>query len=245
MSELISKAAKSRPVVSLRRQRPGPEWELVQWLVDRKHFKVPRGCKVVTFCEPRLVSGFPDLVIVILRTAPTLRWNPLRSKLTSEDIRLVHYISSVGKCTIAQLLRAGFKKGLSLSLRRLSEAAVIRHVRDSWIAKPLSRNYAVHKIIAVEAKITNWASALRQAQLNTWFASDSYVLIPSVPPRSGLIKEAYSKGIGVLIQEKPIVEVCPPISRKLPCSYASWLFNEWAWRATLRDLDFVERKLWP
>src|SRR5581483_8234047 len=72
---------------------------------------------------------------------------------------------------------------------------------------------------------------LRQAFQNTWFASESYLLLPRVPRCSDLKKEAARFGVGVAEQNKPLYRSgVRPRRQHIPLSYASWLFNEWAWR---------------
>lgn len=85
-------------------------------------------------------------------------------------------------------------------------------------------------MIAVEAKIDEWKAALEQAHLNTWFASESCVLVPRVPRNSELLRTAQELGVRVLARESDQWDIPDPI-RSGPRSYVSWLFNDWAWRA--------------
>jgi hypothetical protein len=81
---------------SFRRQRGGPERALIDWFLGNDSVRVPSGCRLTIFQEPRLESGFADLVIVFWRERQTWEWNPARAKLTSEDIRLLHYLHHNG-----------------------------------------------------------------------------------------------------------------------------------------------------
>jgi hypothetical protein len=87
--------------------------------------------------------------------------------------------------------------------------------------------FAIRRIIAIEAKISEWRAALDQAFVNTWFTPESYILVPMIPKGAMLFDAAIQRGIGVLSKERPCL-----VPRKLgrPRSYASWLFNEWTWR---------------
>jgi hypothetical protein len=95
----------------------------------------------------------------------------------------------------------------------------------------LRKNFAVRRIVAFEAKISDWRGAIQQAALNKWFASESYILVPRIPARSVIIETAEAAGVGVWIEgEVSPYLVTPRVNSREPLSYASWLFNEWSWR---------------
>jgi hypothetical protein len=217
---------------SFRPLRLGPEFELLERFLSAPLFDVPVGCEAVIFREPRLPSGFPDLVIVIWDKKRTARWCPAREVLTRDDVRMAHYIYHQGPCTDDQL-KAVFTGSVSKSIARLDAAGVLKAHRATWQLRPLTDVFATRQIIAVEAKISEWKAGLEQAVLNTWFASASYILVPNVPNRSSLLERAKSLGIGVWADHHTPVK--PEKTQCLPRSYASWLFNEWAWRISTRD----------
>lgn len=230
---LNSDSATSSIGASFRRQRPGPERELVEWFLEELPFRIPQGCRATIFCEPRLESGFPDLVAVFWNVRTTQRWSSARVEISRNDLRLMHYVHQVGQCDFGHLCSI-FSTAVGDSLERLEAAEMLRRVRDSWTARALSHSFAARRIIAIEAKVNEWAVALEQATLNTWFASESYVLVPHVPRGNRLVDAAKSLGIGIWSQsDKPKVSLPTP-REHLPRSYASWLFNEWAWRAGRR-----------
>jgi hypothetical protein len=108
---------------------------------------------------------------------------------------------------------------------------MVRLRNSEWEPRALSRIFAVRAIIAIEAKISEWRAAVQRVFLNTWFASSSYVLVPHIPRRSNLLNHASSRGVGVLSLENSAQKL--PVSSSMPPrSYASWLFNEWAWKAS-------------
>ena len=94
--------------MSFRSCRPGPEHDLVEKFLVNCVSKIPRGCKVTIFREPRIETGFPDLVLVVWHVATTMRWNPLRANLTKEDIRLMHYLVRSGATSHDGLLPLPF-----------------------------------------------------------------------------------------------------------------------------------------
>ena len=214
---------------SFRSRRLGPEWGLLDEFLKAPLFRVPSGCEAIVFREPRLPSGFPDLVIVILDEQMTGTWVPAREALTREDVRLAHYIYRTGKCSVERL-KTLFAGTVSSSLQRLAAAQMISLDGSNWQLAPLNSVFATQEIIAVEAKMSEWKVGLEQALLNTWFASVSYMLVPSVANGSAVLERARALGIGVWTKEDNPVKPGKP--QLQPCSYASWLFNEWALRAS-------------
>ena len=216
---------------SFRRCRPGPERDLVEWFLADLPISIPRGCRATVFCEPRLESGFPDLVAVVWNVRTTQSWTDARAEISCHDLRILHYIHQLGRCSFDDL-RHLYGRGVAQNITRLQDADMIRPVGTSWTARALSRSFAVRRIIAIEAKVSEWAVALEQAMLNTWFASESYVLVPHVPRGERLLDAAKSLGIGVWSKNDDNNEsVLSTRCDQLPRSYASWLFNEWVWRA--------------
>ena len=211
-----------------RRKRPGPELDLIEFFRDTMPLDIPRGCRATVFGEPRLESGFPDLVIVVWREKVTLDWRPEREFLGGQDLRLMHFLYHTRRASKDELVR-WFGRRVTSSIERLHAAAMIRSVGSSWTPCALHRSFAASKIIAVEAKVGKWTEVLNQAFLNTWFASKSYVLVPNPPSRTQLA-EAQRLGIGVCSLDGHEVREVASKSTQLPRSYASWVLNDWAWR---------------
>jgi hypothetical protein len=217
-----------------RRQRPGPEQDMLEeFLAEDLPFRVPRGCNLTLFREPKLDSGFPDAVLVVWHEATVRSWTCARADLKAQDLRLLQLLVECGPLDEAQL-RATWRLRPAASLERLAAADLVRKTRSRWIAKSVQRSFAVRNIIAIEAKVADWKSAAEQAYLNTWFTTESYVLLPTAKKGHPLLAAAKNLGIGVLSPTQGLLRK-PRSKPVLPRSYASWLFNEWAWRAYLRD----------
>lgn len=213
-----------------RRARPGPELDLVEFFLRAMPLRIPRGCRATVFREPRLESGFPDLVIVVWREDITHAWRPERTSLELHDLRVMHFLHHTRRASEDELVGC-FGRRATASIERLHDAALIRPVRYGWVPCALRRAFAASKIIAVEAKLGKWADVLNQAFLNTWFASKSYVLVPD-PPSQLQLAAAQRLGIGVCsIDDRKVREVASR-STRLPRSYASWVLNDWAWRSS-------------
>lgn len=216
-----------------RRPTRGPELELVNGYVRDCLPLPPKGQARTVFIEPRLDSGFPDVVVVYWHLGTASRWRETRVNLSMADIRVLHYLVYSGN-TSTDRLRLLFKRGVSGTLDRLLEADLVKNVGSAWRALPLRQIFAIRRLIAIEAKVNAWRPGLSQALQNTWFASESYLLLPQIPKRSTLLEEALCFGLGVVTADRPLHQAeTPARTEELPKSYASWLFNEWAWRASI------------
>ena len=219
---------------SFRAQRPGPERDLIEWFIDREPLRIPRGCRATLFCEPRLDSGVPDLVLVLWSETATRNWSPSRADLTNGDLRLMHYLANVGPQDEDDLERF-FPRNLLPALERLEAAEMIRTVGDQWAPRALSTVFAARHIIAIEAKINEWGAAIDQARQNLWFASTSFVLFPRLPRDPRFLDAARAFGVGVWSKDDAFLDISLLGPARLPRSYASWLFNEWVWRVASPD----------
>lgn len=225
-----SETARADLGARFRKQREGPESKLVDAFLDVLPLRMSPGSRATIFREPSLASGFPDLVIVVWRESVALHWPEARMSLETSDLRLMHLLHQKGGASQSEVVDV-FGRRSSWSLERLYEAGMIRRKGESWIPYSLRRSFAASKIIAIEAKIGRWSDVMNQAVLNTWFASKSYVLV-STPPSEAQLDSAQRWGIGVCsISDADVHEVESDVSH-LPRSYASWVLNDWAWRAT-------------
>ncbi|MBN3951306.1 MAG: hypothetical protein HWQ38_34485 [Nostoc sp. NMS7] len=176
--------------LSLRKPTKGVEYEMVYKYIQSKLLSPSENGELkFIFLEPQIDSGFPDIVIVYFQPDIAKKWLPTRLKITKLDLRILHYIFSelsVETSTLEMVFPNYFYK----SLRRLLEANLIHCKEGRWEAKPLEEIFAIQRLIVIEAKINNWQQGLNQAFQNTWFASESYLLLPNLPSNSDLIWEA-------------------------------------------------------
>lgn len=215
--------------ICFRSPRPGPEAHLVQQFLGEARLRAFPDCQITVFKELKLDGAYPDIVLVAWKPSVTRTWHPERKNINGYDLRLLQHLVACGGQSEAELLRL-FGAGYKAKVERLHLAGLILQVRKSWRAKPLSSIFATVAIVAIEAKMSDWSSALQQAFLNTWFASDSYVLVPGSHAKEKLVAAASAQGIGILNTDS---RLSFKRSRMLPRSYASWQLNEWAWRASL------------
>lgn len=184
----------------------------------------------VVLREPKMPTGFPDVVIVY--TGNRVMFLPKdRKPLSRNHFQVLFHLQHVGKSTpekISEQLLLPDRQLTSL-LSDLQEANLI-FIRNKFVAaRPLEKIFKARRIVAIEAKLTNWRKAIQQAVANLWFASQSYVLLPPMRTLKKVAQEAKKFGIGVIVfdgeQTKMIVK---PKRQRIPISYGSWLINEWA-----------------
>lgn len=213
-----------------RRALQGPEQDLVERFIAAMPLVHAPDSRVTVLREPGLESGFPDLVIVVWRPARTSDWGESRLALVADDLRLMHYIFQRRRAAHSELEGHFGSRFARSSIERLHDAGLVRPGGQAWFPCAFERTFAATKIIAVEAKIGKWSDVLNQARLNTWFASKSYVLVPRVSEEQ--VREAQELGIGVLSPDGDRVREWAASTASLPRSYASWVVNDLAWRAS-------------
>lgn len=221
-----------------RKIKIGPESAFLQEYLQDSLPKVPGGQELTIFIEPNVDSVFPDAVVVYWDVNIARKWSKDRLQLSKQDIRLLHYFSLV-KTADYSTLETVFSDRLRKSLQRLENAQLITKGKsDSWRIKPLKTIFAVKRLITIEAKISDWQGGLLQAFFHTWFASESYLLISKLPKGKQLVDEASRLGIGVATHEFPLENsLSKARCENIPKSYASWLFNEWVWKAKQVEQD--------
>lgn len=216
-----------------RQPRPGPENALINRFLE--HFPLtPVGSRRLTvFQEPQLTSGLPDLVAALWDEPTAMRWTTTRAVLPTQAVRLAHLMLLLGAQTAEQLSTV-FQRRVDKLLKHLRDAEVITERKGRWSVVPPRTSFAVRRLVAFEAKISDWRGAIEQAALNRWFACESYVLLPHPPRISDTLVLAAQANVGVWIvgQRRPLLPSRIETGRQ-PMSYASWLFNEWVWRHAL------------
>jgi hypothetical protein len=218
---------------SLRKPTAGPEYDLVKEYVKGYLPAPTREQSLTVFLEPSIESGSPDIVAVYWHAAIAERWSANRLQMSKYDIRVLHYLAVYGQSDVKQL-RTLFPKKILTVLDRLYEADLVLKKSGVWKAKSLNKIFAVRRLIAIEAKITHWQKGLSQAFQNTWFASESYLLLPHIPKRAPIREKATCLGVGVVVHNQLLCSTEISARRdQIPKSYASWLFNEWAWGASI------------
>jgi hypothetical protein len=208
----------------------GPELRLIRQFARQALPRSTSREEVTVFVEPKLDNGYPDLVVVYWDKDVAASWPEARARLTSDDVMFLQYLHHVRREPIRDLRTRVGKRRADAIVEHLIDADAVRCKGAALQRRRTNEVFAVRGIVAIEAKVTNWRKGLQQAFLNTWFASESHLLLPSKPSASA-IKRAVELGVGVITLDHsfatPLVK---PRRDRLPRSYASWIFNEWVWR---------------
>jgi len=216
----------------------GPESDLVKAFLDSglegKDYSFTSD-RMAIFIEPKIESGFPDVVIAKFKPGFYDQWTNARNLLTSDELRMLSFLYS---CEGADYNTIRTSMNLNSvvaanSIELLFDANLIDRDRESrrWRPKPLDQTYGITSLVAIEAKTCNNSEVLEQASLNRWFASESYTLTP-VAPTTAFKSRARRAGVGMVSATRDN-RFCRCLSARrfeLPSSYASWHFNEWIGR---------------
>jgi hypothetical protein len=183
------------------------------------------------FVEPRINGHYPDLVAVFWDKRRTLKWPHSRASLTSQEVRYLHLLHKVERISIDELVCSIGRHPTERLVTRLLDAQVATLRNWYLVRRPLRDIFAVARIVAFEAKVSDWRAGLQQAFLNSWFSSESFLLLPRRATQLELLKRAAELGVGIIGEEQSLAR--PDVKarkERIPKSYASWLFNEWAWQ---------------
>lgn len=216
----------------------GDELAMVQrYLADvKKKAEVLKRKHIAVFVEPRIETGFPDLVIVEYYLPPNDIWCKSRTGLNNTDLKiLMHIVTSCGLrvkvSTLCELL--GYEKDITIrSLKKLNQCKLIylSKSQESVRKVKLEKWCRIRRIIAIEAKIDKWHRAIEQANRNTWFATDSFVLLNKAHCNQKVYNLCRQQGIGIILQNGRIDTILNSEHKDFPVSYASLQFNEWIQR---------------
>lgn len=200
-----------------------PEQELVQ---DALMAGLPIGLRGDRhlLCEASMPTGQPDIVVVAGE-----RSGSRSPRLSTVQLKLTHHLWNWGPqetASLAQQLLMSPSR-VEAVLFPLQEMGRVREANGRWRAASLRSAYNVRRIVAIEAKVSAWRRALAQARANQWFASSSYILMPSRSISVAAVNEARILGVGVLSYSRGKVRrELRPTEQPIPISYGSWLVSD-------------------
>jgi hypothetical protein len=178
--------------------------------------------------EPHVFSSFPDAVVVywdakagaLLRT----RFDGVRLS----DLRMLSALTMRGSMDLTDLA-IEYGDQMSRGLRRLENAGAVTVGDSRAVVSPVEEIFAVRRLVAIEAKMHDWRGGLAQAVHNTWFAAESYLLLPTLPRGRAPYDEAERLSVGLLDEstELPAHASGCPMALRHP-SVGAWLINAWA-----------------
>ncbi len=236
MSEVLL-INRSQPDVGIytRKATLGDEQKLVTEFIDYYCTMFLRNNKInnlAVFVEPRIDSGFPDIVFATYKPSILKNWSKKRDSLCSTDLKLLSYLNTEDKLTTNDIvLQLGFSKKQTLfSLESLMNANLINYKGQSWRARKLHDIFSITKLVAIEAKINDMNRVMEQTRMNTRFASHSYALTNSMRPHKKTLERFRSFGLGLYGKKSGFHSLVEARHMALPSSYLSFQFNEWIGR---------------
>lgn len=214
--------------------RNGPELDMVHEFIDTtsKNFNNKKN-KLAIFVEPMVDTAYPDIVLAEYNPKVLDNWDDLRSHIEITDIKIFENIRNMRGANISSIFKKTHfsYKTISQAIERLYDAKLIDRKNGKWVSKQLKEIYSIQRLVSVEAKIGQLNTLLRQADINKWFASESYALSPTKKPQKTTIERFKNYGIGLCtLNDGKIIEFNKAEKQKLPTSYMSWMFNEWVGR---------------
>jgi hypothetical protein len=217
-----------------RTAKQGSELNMVYQYIEYISNKKLSKNKLAVFVEPRLRSGFPDLVLVEYsdRNGNFKNRNDIGMKLTELDLKILFEIDRIKETTISNLISMlGYSESQLFSVIERLNAACLIKLRGEKVLKISKQEYSiVEKIISIEAKMDKWGEAINQAYINYWFASESYVLLNKNGCNESILKRCDDLGLGIILVNGKIEILKKSSEQKFPVSYSSLLFGEWLQR---------------
>lgn len=199
----------------------------VKYLIKR--YQKNKNRSISIFMETKIESGYPDLVVVEYNLDKFNDFYKRKQHLEIQDLKILFECMRLNSCSINDLVELlGFtKKNTEDSIKKLFDYGLIcnSNTQKIKVIKLMKQNHI--KIIAIEAKIDKWSEALKQASRNTWFATDSYILLNKETCNNNIITECKSRGIGIILVNGKVSKPLKSETKKFPISYGSLLFWEW------------------
>ncbi len=210
----------------------GAEFDMVKSFIDYKKesFKSSPHRELAIFVETKINGTYPDIVFAEFDPAFYEKWNSHRNKLTTSDLKVLHFILSKRNVTsqrIAQELSIQYRTLLQ-SLETLMDSGLLSRKNGYWVIQNRKEAFGVKNIEAVEAKISKWDEVMQQAILNKSFASESFVLSKRKrKPDDEVVQRIRSFGIGIyLYNNSQFFRYTDARRNRFPVNYNSIYLNE-------------------
>ena len=232
--ERVALLSKNIPSIGLftRTSMQGEEHELVQQFIDyfcTRFLSYNKTYNLAVFIEPRLTSGFPDIVFASYHPSITEKWSAERSKLNAFDLKILTHLSSsrgTDGANVISCLKMPEKQTI-ISLEKLTDSKLITYKNKKWRPQNIGTIFCVKKLMAFEAKINNISRVIEQTFVNTWFSSHSYALTNGGKLNNDTVQTFKKRGIGLYCKRKGFNKIIESKQISLPSSYISFQFNEW------------------
>ena len=215
-----------------RNPTPGNEHDLVERFIEYYSSDFKRNNKrncLAIFVEPRIDSGFPDMVFATYLPSILDNWSDERERLDVFDIKLLSYIADVKTVKGAKIIsKLGYpEKQTITSAEKLMDAKLVTYHSGGWHIRKMHDIFSITKLVAVEAKLSDVGKVVDQTFLNTRFASHSYAVLNSTKPHNETLQTFTKYGVGLYCRGTPFKKYVEAKQYTLPSCYLSYQFNEW------------------
>ena len=117
----------------------GPEWDLVEDFIEYYFYNFLKNNKtnhLAVFVEPKIASGFPDIVFASYSTRISANWSDQREKLHTNDLKIMSHLLSTKGSTGSELINRLKmpEKDTLQAIEKLLDARMI--VREQGLWKP-------------------------------------------------------------------------------------------------------------
>lgn len=217
----------------------GEEFDMVNQYIKFiiKHYSKLKSKNAAIFIEPQIDTGYPDIVVVEYykpNKSKQFKICEFRKQLVTTDLKILYNIQRSKHISIKELSEIlGYSLSeVKKSTEHLERCGLIhlsktrKHVRNV----SLNKYCQIKKIISIEAKLDKWSEAIRQAEKNIWFATESYILMNKETCNNIIKNKCSDLGIGIILVNGKVEMPLKSSVRPFPVSYASLLFNEWLYR---------------
>lgn len=210
----------------------GDELDLVEDFIEyyiHIFLKNNKTNNLAVFVEPKVASGFPDIVFASYSPKILENWSEQREKLEINDLKVLSHLLITKGSTGSELI-TGLKmpeKDTIQAIEKLLDAKMILRSQGVWKPVDVKKIYNIKNLISVEAKMTDIKKVAEQSLINTWFASQSYALTNASNPQSSTIRKFERQGTGLYCKKKSFRKIVEAKKLASPSSYQSLQFNEW------------------
>lgn len=208
----------------------GSEQKMVNSFLQRTFHIISKSnskYKVMVFLEPRLDSGYPDIVVIWYdRKAINKR---RKYCLTAQHYKVLYEINkhnSIKVTKLAELLGYEEKNILPI-IETLEGEGLVLTKPFSVCRVPYKEYYCIKKIVSYEAKLDKWSIAVEQALHNTRFSNESYILMNKDSCSSAMIERCSSLGIGIILFNGDAHCELKASKTNKPGSYVNFVINDW------------------
>ncbi|MBC2191260.1 hypothetical protein HCB44_03060 [Listeria sp. FSL L7-0229] len=202
-------------------------WEFISYY-EKKFYRYNKNNKLAVFVEPQIESTFPDIVLASYNEALYDKWSTTRNLLTAQELKILSILINKRNCDGEYFIRLGYDaKQVLKSLEHLLDCGLIKRTSRAWQVEPTSSFFGIKQLTAIEAKFSDVRSLYEQTLLNTWFASESYALLPVKQPQNSTRELFHKNGLGLYTKPDSFKKVLNAQKKGLPTSYISLQFNEW------------------